>query len=354
MKFLCTINFLIIFFLSSVSYGSSLVGGLSSQKTMSKSSRELKLNEDNSKIEILFMYLPSTLKHYSKDDLDKEIEKSIRDANEVFHLSEVPITLVNAGLKRWSASSYDWSGARAPDIYKNMKPIVNQLWQDGAFYKHGADVLFLVDHRDPEDKYCGWASIDRKSSILSEEKTNSFGVLRLGRGCSGGNRAVLAHEVGHLMGAAHGYFDELRSPSHLGYGVECGGKGTMMHPHATRHRFFSNPKILMGGEACGYHEEADNSKLFTEIGPLLAKKSDLNEKHHSSKQENFLQDSFLIEDQIFGEAATTENEASSIQTTEDQSPNSGGSSDQQVLLILIIGLFLRFYNRSSRKHPRRK
>ncbi len=223
-------------------------------------------------ISVLFYYLPDSVTQAgSLEQLGLTLDQQIAQANHIFSNSNIPARFVIAAAKPWPFLNDHWSLLRAKAIYQTMGPYVDQLWSAGAFHQVGADALFLVDYRDPEDTHCGWASIDTEASLRDQQSTRAYGVVRLGQGC-GTDASVLAHEIGHLLGAAHGHDQALEASSYLGYGVQCAGKATLMHTSFPKHDFVSSPDILVGGEACGYQDAADNRQLFIERAPLLANK----------------------------------------------------------------------------------
>ena len=59
-------------------------------------------------------------------------------------------------------------------------------------------------------------------------------VIRLGPGC-GKAASILAHELGHLMGAGHGVNDSVVASDGRGYGVRCGNGATIMHSSFPKH-----------------------------------------------------------------------------------------------------------------------
>ncbi len=227
---------------------------------------------DSDEIGILFYYLPETLAQVgSLEQLHLALDKQIAQVNHIFSNSDIPAHFVLSAVEPWPFLNEEWSLLSARTIYRTMKPYVNQLWSAGAFHQVGADALFLVDYRYREDTHCGWASIDTEAGLRNKHVTRSYGVVRLGKGC-GTHASMLAHEIGHLLGAAHGHEHALEASSYLGYGVRCAGKATLMHTSFPKHDFVSSPDILLDGEACGYQDTADNRQLFIERAPLLANK----------------------------------------------------------------------------------
>lgn len=229
-------------------------------------------------IRIAFYYLPTTLDNYSNlKQLEIAIEEQVNQANYIYQNSEIDVMFEVAVVTPWptwsdnSAHANEWPDYSATKIYLEAIPYVKLLWDSGEFHAYEADALFIVDFRDPSDSYCGWATIDTDLGLMDKTTTSSYGVFRLGHGC-GTSASVLAHELGHLLGAAHGHDEPLEATSHIGYGVECGGKSTLMYPTFPKHDFISDPDKTEGGEACGFQDAADNVKLFNQRVPLLAAK----------------------------------------------------------------------------------
>lgn len=229
-------------------------------------------------IRIAFYYLPTTLEKFdSLEALSTVIDEQVEQANHIYQSSGVNVEFEVATVTPWptwsdNSSHYtQWPTYSATKIYLEASPYVKTLWDWGELHAYEADALFIVDYRDPSDSHCGWATIDTEVSLRDKSSTSSFGMFRLGHGC-GTAASVLAHELGHLLGAAHGYDEQLEATSHMGYGVECGGKSTLMYPTFPKHDFISDPDKTEGGDACGFQDAADNVQLFQQRVPLLAAK----------------------------------------------------------------------------------
>ena len=297
-------------------------------QTLVDSDTAVKQIADVPVVRILFYFMPATLAALDNDmdRLVNAIETQVGQANYVFANSNIPGQFEIADIRAldavpgWSDPAHQWADLTARQIYENMRPLAGKLWQQGAFHDSGADAMFVVDYRDAEDQSCGWATINTEDSLRNNAINSSYGMFRLGRGC-GVAAHVLPHEIGHLLGAAHAIDSTLAASSHLGYGVRCAGKATLMHPSFPKHPFVSSPALMKGGEACGYQDAADNTQLFTQRMPLLAAKVSTAVSRGSNNANS-------------GNSLNTFNQP--LQSAEGDT--SGGGSIHATLLLLILYL----------------
>lgn len=227
-----------------------------------------------SDIRVMFLTLPSVDERFTPYELDQKMLGVIEQANDIFINSRVDAKVSMAYVGPWTLGSEAWfQNATAQQMFNSMRLTVSDAyWGEGRLAEqYQADVIFLVDYRDSKDAYCGWASIGSESGIKSKAQTSSFGVIRLGPGC-GESAYILTHELGHLLGAAHGANEPLRASSSFGYGTECGQAHTVMHQSFPKTRYFSSSQLQQEGVSCGSFELEDNARLFVSRTKLLADK----------------------------------------------------------------------------------
>lgn len=226
-------------------------------------------------IRVMFLALPSVDERLSSYELDLALSEALAQTNEIFLNSRVAAKVSLAYVGDWTAGGDEWlQSATAEQIFNFMRPLVNEhYWGEGRLAElYQADVIFLVDYRDPSDAYCGWAAIGSEAEIERRDATSSYGVIRLGPGC-GASAYIVAHELGHLLGAAHGPDEALSATSPFGYGADCGGLYTVMHQNFPKTPYYSSSELQLSGESCGNYELQDNARLFASRSELLAGKN---------------------------------------------------------------------------------
>lgn len=263
---------------------------VSSTRTISISDtahQQLEATETLPKIRILFLYIDAVREQYSINTIDQQINELVQQTNLAYYQTGINAIVESAHIGPWPFhNDNEIAAMSAEEVFTDMRDWVdNSLWtEEGLMLRYDADALFLVDNRDHSDNYCGWASIDTVEGIEDYERSNSFGMLRLGEGC-GIDASILAHELGHLLGAAHDNIDQntLKASNPIGYGVVCDAysditkeierKSTIMHDGFPKHVFFSNIEpASSNGEPCGNAETANNALLFGANTALLANK----------------------------------------------------------------------------------
>ena len=237
--------------------------------------RAVQMDRDLPVIRVMFLALPSLKNHFSDFELDSEVNKLIDQTNQAFLNSGISAAVETAYVGPWPLNNgSQLENMSAASIYNSLHGPINQhLWGKGLLADvHQADVIFVLDYRQADDSHCGWASIDNEQGLLNQDVTYSYGVIRLGPGC-GARAYILAHELGHLLGAAHGPEQNLVASAEYGYAASCGNKNTIMHQNFPKTPYYSGPTVSHEGVVCGNYEMQNNVRLLNDRAVLLAAKN---------------------------------------------------------------------------------
>lgn len=240
-----------------------------------------------------------------------EAGRLLFQANTYFINTRIPVRYRLVGVEAFDGTS------EAIGYYQNLDALAAHPGARALRDSVGADLVGLIRTQDGEADLCGLSAGfngEDRSDPPTDVQPERDGFFVAGM-VAGTNRPacpdfVFAHEMGHNFSAGHESFQYVAVPGgtippgayywkSYGHGAYCGdaGNGRMFRSIMAIGRafigvnttnasgsvplqpgdFFSNPALLMNGQACGYEgvpgselAEANNARAITEAAPYVA------------------------------------------------------------------------------------
>lgn len=228
-------------------------------------------------VDVTFFYTDAALNARSSTIMRQMATLGVDKANLGFNLSDIPVQLVYDGIDR--LDRYAESGNMQTDLNRLINPNDGHLDQGPIIRDQlDADIGLLITHH-PNSGQCGLAS-----QILADED-NAFAIasenciLIDDRNAFAPVGTLIAHEIGHLMGARHQILsDPTITPFKYGHAYYDfpNGKVTIMGTgicsSCTWENIWSNPNVSFFGSSnvAGEAEFANNARVLSATAPYVA------------------------------------------------------------------------------------
>lgn len=224
-------------------------------------------------IDMLFFYTDAVVRATGAFEvLNATINLMVREANETFTNSNIPLQLRVAGIR---STTYDDSG----DLYTDIQAITDTSSRVASREIHPvrdelqADIVTLLV-KSADACGMGW-QIGPEN--YDDFEGNAFNVVDVD--CA--SNYVLAHEIGHNLGAGHNPSDQPEewAPRYnysYGYQDPQGDFRTVMayqcpnNEDCPRIPYFSNPHLRFDGQAMGVTNQYDNTRTIMRTRELAA------------------------------------------------------------------------------------
>jgi hypothetical protein len=194
--------------------------------------------------------------------IEQLLQHEVDLANTSYANSQVQVRLQLVHTEETSRSEAD------PDanlIWMKHDPSVNRL--QVAF--QAPFVALMVETLDGA---CGVATNILRPDVFRDRTVTAQGGVLLRRNCIGGDRVLLAHEIGHTMGCEHDpiYGSPLYNalfPYAYGHFVDGSFRTVMSYPFQCRQGcpaalYFSNPAVRFDGKPTGIVNQRDNHRVL--------------------------------------------------------------------------------------------
>jgi hypothetical protein len=224
-------------------------------------------------IDLLAVYTPEEA-YYAGDSILSTLQHEIDDANEAFANSEIPVTIRLVGLTevnyRESGSlQKDWARLANPsDGYMDSVPKLRDAL--------GADLVVLLDSQGTETNTGYIAGVGSQLTSLQNSARANCAYLVIDAGASESDY-VLAHELGHTLGAAHALGD----PGSSGLAADAHGYRFTGNDGDTYHDimayepgelipYYSDPDLSYAGQPIGKTGVANAARVIRMAAPAVA------------------------------------------------------------------------------------
>ncbi len=234
-------------------------------------------------IDFLMLYSQDIADRYPGDLLDTRLNQYFNLTNQILANSEVKLTIRLVGKEQVVYKPFNSNSEALNDLRLSLTGAhvlgLGTAKRDREFY--GADMVVLMRPHNIETRgSCGVAFFP----TLNSEGTDfdpSYGVHIMSDGMSSWSICtdqLLAHELGHNLGAGHNnatapqrFIPAASGFSKLGqFATVMGSFGTGRPDRFLEINIFSNPNIQCGGVACGSDEDFNNVNVLNQMKDIVA------------------------------------------------------------------------------------
>jgi hypothetical protein len=252
-------------------------------QTQTSSKNTAKPQSKTPEIRVLLVYGPQLVKAYPGAKLQSFLSSQMAELNAAYQNSGLDVKFSEAGPEEINFTQ----AAGTP-----LTSIATMFTTDNP-----SDPFYTVKHERFEDKAqvavfllpytgggtCGASDYEGGYSdnqghgadpayfrpYLSYAVVGTSGASGYKGSCD--NIGVLAHEVGHLLGAGHEQNDtDHRTAFPYAHAAIFGSTGTLMKHDGPRLSLFSSPDLTCSGQPCGNAETADNVHALKQTIPVVA------------------------------------------------------------------------------------
>ena len=235
-------------------------------------------------IDVLMLHDQAIADRYPGNLLQARVDQYINVSNQTFANSGIDLAIRQVGLEPTAYNFNDSNGVLLEQLQNSIEigvggqglSNVPQLRADT-----GADLVIFLRTMNIETRgSCGVAYIPLADG--NNEFDSSYGVNIVADGMSSWSICtdqVMAHEIGHNLGAGHhnanppdyGYPADAKGFAKIGqFGTVMGSFGTGQPDRFFELNYFSNPAVQCGGGPCGVVGQANNTKTINQLKGVVA------------------------------------------------------------------------------------
>ena len=227
-------------------------------------------------IDILALYTPQTLQAAgSEEAVRDQFQAEIDDTNQAFINSQIPAFVHLTALV---ATSYNESGDLQTDLNRLFDP--SDGYMDDVIYKRivlAADLVVLIDSQGTDDGEFITEGIGTENFHPASADGSIYTDIVIDQAAPEGDY-VLAHEIGHTLGATHAVGDPTATgATPYAHGYRFRGTDNVLYHDIMAYDpgqtipYFSNPNITFAGVPEGNPATANAARVLTQFAPVVSK-----------------------------------------------------------------------------------